>query len=154
MARKKTPTRFKDAQILRSQRWSFGTRPPANWSGQISHGWMGVVPLLDTRAAVSRAFQMPQHITPGLMERTVPQNKFTPSLPSLLKGCTRPSDIWLYSPNCLSPALFSLLWPSTVIPTNHAMHFELCGFTRIQSDFHWSHEMPLKMFTFRRDITF
>lgn len=32
----------------RPQRWSFGTRPPANWSVQISHGWLGVVPRPDT----------------------------------------------------------------------------------------------------------
>lgn len=102
---------------MRPQRRSFGTRPPANWSGQISHGRLGVVPLLHTGAAVSRAFQMPQHITPGLMERTVHQNKFTPSSASLLKGCARPSDIWLNSPNYLSNLLSSLCFSQLLSST-------------------------------------
>lgn len=69
---------------MRPQRLSFGTKRPANWSGQISHGRLGVVPSYDTGAAVARAFQMLRHITPGLMERAVPQNKFTPASPPLL----------------------------------------------------------------------
>lgn len=92
----------------RPQRQRSGTRPPANWSGQISHGRLGVVPSPDTGAAVSGAFQMPRHITPRLVERRVPQNRFTPASSTLLQGRSRPSDIWLYSPNYLSVQLPSL----------------------------------------------
>lgn len=89
---------------MRPQRASSGTRPPANWSGQISHGWPGVVPSLHTGAAVGPSFpdaaahsaraHGPAH--------PPPKNKFTPSSASFLKGRSRPSDIWLYSANYLS----------------------------------------------------
>lgn len=39
---------------------------------------------------------------PGLVERSDPQNKFAPASPPVLQGRTRPSDIWLRSPNYLS----------------------------------------------------
>lgn len=134
---------------MRPQRQSSGTRPPANWSGQISHGRLGVVPLLDTGAAVSRAFQMLRHITPGLMERTVPQNKFTPS--SLL-SCRDAPDLLTYGSTLLITSqfcpFFSALQPSAMICTDHAKHFELCVFTRIHSDLYVFVKMPVKMLTF------
>ena len=44
------------------RRRGFGTRPPANWSGQISHGRLGVVPSPYVRGG---ATQMPGHLEPG-----------------------------------------------------------------------------------------
>lgn len=132
---------------LRPQRGSFGTRPPANWSGQISHGRLGVVPSLHTGAAVSRAFQMPQHITPGLMERTVHRNKFTHH-PQCLSWRDEPDLLTYgyYSPNYLSNLLISLCLSQVLVSPLIPRSTQLCGFTRIHSDFHFSIITRLNMF--------